>query len=37
MIDDYKPYFTLWNAVICFQRQEKEWHAKPMSQVASEE
>lgn len=33
MIDDYKPYFTLWDAVINFQKLEVLWHSEPMSSI----
>lgn len=30
MIDDYKPYFTLWDSCINFQKLSKLWHEKPL-------
>eukprot|EP00392_Amoebophrya_sp_AT5.2_P008932 g8960.t1 len=33
MIDDYKPYYTLWDAVINFQKLQKLWHEKPLSTI----
>eukprot|EP00931_Biecheleriopsis_adriatica_P052316 TRINITY_DN3041_c0_g1_i3.p1 TRINITY_DN3041_c0_g1~~TRINITY_DN3041_c0_g1_i3.p1 ORF type:complete len:5045 (+),score=1273.98 TRINITY_DN3041_c0_g1_i3:2025-15137(+) len=31
MIDDYAPYYLLWNMVVEFQRNEKAWMFEPVS------
>merc|ERR550537_1887147 len=33
MIDDYSPYFRLWDSVIQFQELKKEWHSNPLCTV----
>eukprot|EP00442_Polarella_glacialis_P024664 CAMPEP_0115137118 /NCGR_PEP_ID=MMETSP0227-20121206/56805_1 /TAXON_ID=89957 /ORGANISM="Polarella glacialis, Strain CCMP 1383" /LENGTH=5027 /DNA_ID=CAMNT_0002544335 /DNA_START=143 /DNA_END=15226 /DNA_ORIENTATION=+ len=37
MIDDYAPYYLLWNTVIEFQKREKEWLECPIGSLKSTE
>jgi dynein heavy chain len=35
MIDDYSPYYKLWNMVITFQHSEQDWTEQPISALDS--